>query len=152
MGFSRQEYWSGLPFPSPEELPDPGITPRSPALQADSLQFELQGSPYHCTSYTRYVYPFRLIRLLFSNKYPYFVVLSNVSYSCLCYVSIVDWLEILAPVILTWTPDWESGFWKLASCCGTENQEHGESCSHIHPDCHLSHFICWGKLYGHTQL
>ena len=37
MGFSRQEYWSGLPFPSPEDLPDPGIEPRSPGLQADSL-------------------------------------------------------------------------------------------------------------------
>ena len=32
MGFSRQEYWSGLPFPSPEDIPDPGIKPRSPAL------------------------------------------------------------------------------------------------------------------------
>ena len=38
MGFSRQEYWSGLPFPFPGDLPDPGIKPRSPALQADSLQ------------------------------------------------------------------------------------------------------------------
>ena len=37
MGFSRQEYWSGLPFPSPEDLPDPGIKLASPALQADSL-------------------------------------------------------------------------------------------------------------------
>ena len=36
MGFSRQEYWSGLPFPSPGDLPDPGIEPRSPALQADT--------------------------------------------------------------------------------------------------------------------
>ena len=36
MIFSRQEYWSGFPFPSPEELPDPGIEPRSLALQADS--------------------------------------------------------------------------------------------------------------------
>ena len=42
MGFSRQEYWSGQPFPSPEDLPDPGIEPGSPALQADSLPFELQ--------------------------------------------------------------------------------------------------------------
>ena len=41
MGFSRQEYWSGLPFPSPGDLPDPGIEPRSPALQADALTFEL---------------------------------------------------------------------------------------------------------------
>ena len=42
-GFSRQEYWSGLPFPSPGDLPDPGIEPRSPALQADSLLPEAQG-------------------------------------------------------------------------------------------------------------
>ena len=36
MGFSRQEYWSGLPFPSPGDLPDPGIEPGSPAFQADA--------------------------------------------------------------------------------------------------------------------
>ena len=41
MGFSRQEYWSGLPFPSAGDLPNPGIEPRSPALQADSLPTEL---------------------------------------------------------------------------------------------------------------
>ena len=43
MGFSRQEYWSGLSCPSPEDLLDPGIEPASPALQADSLLSELQG-------------------------------------------------------------------------------------------------------------
>ena len=43
MGFSRQEYWSGLPFPSPGDLPDPRIEPRSPALQADALTSELPG-------------------------------------------------------------------------------------------------------------
>ena len=43
--FSRQEYWSGLPFPSPGDFFDPGIKPRSPALQADSLLSKLQGSP-----------------------------------------------------------------------------------------------------------
>ena len=43
MGFSRQEYQSGLPFPSPGDLPDPGIEPRSPALQADSLPSEPPG-------------------------------------------------------------------------------------------------------------
>ena len=41
MGFSRKGYWSGLQFPSPGDLPDPGITPGSPALQADSLPTEL---------------------------------------------------------------------------------------------------------------
>ena len=41
MGFSRQEYWSGLPFPSPGDLPNPGIEARSPALQADDLPTDL---------------------------------------------------------------------------------------------------------------
>ena len=45
MGFSRQEYWSGLPFPSPGDLLDPGIEPRSPSLQADSLPPEPAGKP-----------------------------------------------------------------------------------------------------------
>ena len=45
MGFSRQEYWSGVPFPSPGDLPDPGIEPGSLALQADYLPSELQGNP-----------------------------------------------------------------------------------------------------------
>ena len=43
MGFSRQEYWSGLPFPSPGDLPDPGIEPRSPTMQADALPSEPPG-------------------------------------------------------------------------------------------------------------
>ena len=44
IGFSRQEYWSGLPFPSPEDLPNSGIEPESPTLQADTLPSELQES------------------------------------------------------------------------------------------------------------
>ena len=45
VGFSRQEYWSGLPYPSPRNLPDPGIEPRTPTLPADSLPAEPQGKP-----------------------------------------------------------------------------------------------------------
>ena len=45
MEFSRQEYWSGLPFPSPGDLPDPGIEPGSPTLQADALPSEPPGKP-----------------------------------------------------------------------------------------------------------
>jgi len=45
MGFSRQEYCSGLPVPSPGDLPGPGIEPRSPAFQADSLPSEPPGKP-----------------------------------------------------------------------------------------------------------
>ena len=47
MEFSRQEYWSGLPFPSPGDLPNPGIEPRSPALQADALPSEPPGKLEH---------------------------------------------------------------------------------------------------------
>ena len=45
MEFSRPEYWSGSPFPSPGNLSNPGIEPRSPTLQADSLSAEPQGKP-----------------------------------------------------------------------------------------------------------
>ena len=45
IGFSRQEYWSGLLCPSPGDIPDPGIEPVSPALQVDSLPLSPQGSP-----------------------------------------------------------------------------------------------------------
>ena len=45
MGFSRQEYWTELPFPSPGDLPNPGNEPRSPALQADTLPSELPRKP-----------------------------------------------------------------------------------------------------------
>ena len=51
MEFSKQEYWSGLPFPSPEELPNPGMEPGSPALQADSLQPETQWKALGSHSY-----------------------------------------------------------------------------------------------------
>ena len=51
MGFSRQEYWSGLPFPSPGDLPNPGIEPRSPTLQADALPSEPPGKPWWASNY-----------------------------------------------------------------------------------------------------
>ena len=51
LGFSRQEYWSGLPFPSPGDLPDPGIEPRSPAFQADALTSEPPGKPKTCNTH-----------------------------------------------------------------------------------------------------
>ena len=46
VGFSRQAYWSGVPFHSPGDLPDPGIEPQSPALQADALSSEPPGTPF----------------------------------------------------------------------------------------------------------
>ena len=49
MGFSRQEYWSEVPFPSPGDLPNPGIKPMSPELQADALTSEPPGKPSNVT-------------------------------------------------------------------------------------------------------
>ena len=54
MEFSRQEYWSGLPFPSLGDLLDPGIEPWSPALQADTLQSEPPGKPFRALSYLKF--------------------------------------------------------------------------------------------------
>ena len=65
MEFSRQEYWSGLQFPSPGDLPDPGIEPRSPAWQADALPSELPGKP--STVYSRFL-------LLVLNQYILFLL------------------------------------------------------------------------------
>ena len=59
VGFSRQEYWSRLPFPSPGDLPDPGIEPRSPAFQADALTSEPPGPtlPFiHCVTKGKLLY------------------------------------------------------------------------------------------------
>ena len=53
VGLSRQQYWSGLPFPPPGDLPDPGIEPGSPTLQADSLPSEPAGKQY---TYFTYIY------------------------------------------------------------------------------------------------
>ena len=56
MEFSRQEYWSGLPFPSPGNLPNPGIKPWSPTLQADSLSSELPGMPLGLSTHIKYIF------------------------------------------------------------------------------------------------
>ena len=64
MGFSRQEYWKGLPFPSPGELPDPGIEPRSPALQADTLPSEPPGKPIGEISNSIYCFVFILLKIV----------------------------------------------------------------------------------------
>ena len=73
MGFSRQEYWSGLPFPSPGVLLNPGIELRSPALQANSLLTELQY--------------FILFMLLWMKLYFYFYLFCTI-YFCLFYLSL----------------------------------------------------------------
>ena len=55
MGFSRQEYWSGLPFPSPGDLPDPGIESGSPTSRADALTSEPPGKPYNVLNFQQII-------------------------------------------------------------------------------------------------
>ena len=62
MGFHRQEYWSALPCPPPGNLPDPGIEPRSPTLQAYSLLPSHQGSPVECKVMSK-SFPFDVIHI-----------------------------------------------------------------------------------------
>ena len=59
MGFSSQEYWSGLPLPSPRDLPNPDIEARSPALQADSLPSVLPGKPKRSCGKYRQIHRYR---------------------------------------------------------------------------------------------
>ena len=63
MEFSRPEYWSGQPFPSPGDLPNPGSKPRSPALQMNSLPAEAQGKPKDIGILTLITTTFRFITL-----------------------------------------------------------------------------------------
>ena len=87
MGFSRQEYWSGLPFPSPGDLPNPGIEPRSPALEADALTSEPPGKPRISIDAWIYLWAFCFVPLIYISVFvpvPYclddcsFVVYSEV--------------------------------------------------------------------------
>ena len=65
MGFSRQEYWSRYAFPSPKDLPNPRIEPRSPVLQADSLLYEPPGKPMVGSTTHKVLKFLKLLRLHF---------------------------------------------------------------------------------------
>ena len=69
MGFSRKKYWSGLPFPSPEDLPDPGIEPGCPRLQVDSLPSEPPQRPF--LLYARKDFVRYTVRSMFSSPDPF---------------------------------------------------------------------------------
>ena len=84
MGFSKQEYWNGLPFPPPGDRPDPGIKPRSPTLWVNSLPAEPHGKPKNSgegsLSFLQQIFPIQgsnwshkgSLRILESVAYPFF--------------------------------------------------------------------------------
>ena len=71
-GFSRQEYWSGLPFPPPEDLPYPGIKPVSPVLQVNSLPLSHRRSPIQCKGYVNSCWSAQIQVLLFGTFWKIF--------------------------------------------------------------------------------
>ena len=75
MGFSRQEYWSGLPFPSSGDLPNPGIEPGSSALQVEALLSEPPGKPY-ASKVGPYSFMVRLLFFITNNipSYKYIIL------------------------------------------------------------------------------
>ena len=90
MGFSRQEYWSGLPCPPPGDLPNPGIEPRSPALQADSLPSEPPGKPIQPT--VKSIFQTRLfIVLKFWVNFVSFVIISATDLALLPNINFIIW-------------------------------------------------------------
>ena len=73
MGFSRQEYWNGLPFPSPGHLPDPGIEARSPASLADSLPLSHPGKPNKYIETLKHIHIRTLIYIGALDAYEYYI-------------------------------------------------------------------------------
>ena len=81
MGFSRQEYWSGLPFPYPGDLPNPGAKPRSATLQADTLPSEPPGKINEAKSAVKHykkstIGKHQIVRLFPTHTIPYFTFMS----------------------------------------------------------------------------
>ena len=101
MGFSRQEYWSGLPFPYPGDLPNPGIEARSPELQADSLLSEPSGKPR--------VYFFNFLKWRIGYKILNMTKLTNPTFCCFFYAAFQPLSTDL------W--DTHPRSWTLACCC-----------------------------------
>ena len=90
MGFSRQQYWSGLPFPSPGNLPDPGIEPTSPALAGRFFTSETPGKPYtYCLSI---LYIVVYISGSHNCNLPLYPFLSHLVTTCLFSISVSPFL------------------------------------------------------------
>ena len=102
MGFSRQEYWSGLPFPSPGNLPDPGIELRSPTLQSDALTSEPPGKPTCVLTKLTFLHPLGYIHSCWPSTLSWYCFPQNYAHS----------LVNIRPCLMT--------CWILVPCPGIE--------------------------------
>ena len=108
VGFSRQEYWSGLPFPSPGDLPDPWIEPRLPALHGDALPSEPPGKPQVFTQNTFLYSLFLRFFLLSSGReepFPFYLLKCSKWCSLICIFVCVNLPLFLIPLHLSFLPN-----------------------------------------------
>ena len=121
--FSRQEFWGGLPFPSPEDLPDPGIKPRSPALQADSLPAELWGKPHEVVCCVLIKLPLNfadiLLHLWRDIGYCVFVqwIAQSMYNSCILKIMFYLWDNLKSYYCFTWSCSFRIYFSFLCLLC-----------------------------------
>ena len=135
MGFSRQEYWSGLPFPSPGDLPYPGIEPRSPAFQANALTSEPPGKPMeNMICFQFFVDRLQSMNILWVGKVSLFNIslylgnsqtftgLKSAPYHKVSDGVVSSWTQKrVNPCLLTWTKRWNGGYkgTDASFACGT---------------------------------
>ena len=124
MGLSTQEYWSRLPFPSPEDLPDPRFEPWwTPSLQSDSLLFELQGSPLPFNSYQNTV-----VRNAIHQRFPWALESRSLFLGMLCLLPLrffpPPWIKSTIQSLHTWnkerSPPWQDFCKSHLSAAGCE--------------------------------
>ena len=143
MEFFRQEYWSGYPFPSPRDLPNPGIEPRSPMLQADSIQSELRGKPnpvinhfYYALAEVPSVGSHDICRLPCSTTGVFLVVFAWRALS-----------EMEAPWQFNWSPQYPGlGSLTLVIMCTSETPC-VSNCLRCHPAHGWEVSSCWTELW-----
>ena len=132
MEFPRPEYWSGLPFPSPVDLPDPGIKPASPTLQADPLMLSHQGSPLSSTDKSK----------------------STPEFSCYREIGLPLWLSGKESACQGKRPWIQSLIWEDPTCCGASKpMNHNCWACALEPGSHIQ-FYSWssGSLTSATSV
>ena len=135
MRFSRQEYWSGLPFPSPGDLPNPGIEPGSPTLQADSLTSEPSGKPFSWARVLHNLASSWFLFLIWANHIEILQILKYAMLSQYFYLYVCLWFFLLPEMTIICLI-----VWKLLVF---QNSAQISLCLKILPDHFWSQSICF---------